>query len=57
MSHLPERMVCWPKEWLEAALRSGLAEQTGEGRYRIIGGDEMRDKLQAFASAITDDEE
>lgn len=47
-----DRMVCWPKEWLDAAVKAGFAEMTGHESYRIHGGDEMRDKLQIFASEI-----
>ena len=51
---LPPRMVCWPKHWLEAMVNAGLGCKEGDS-YRIFGGDGMRDKLQAFASAITED--
>ena len=51
-TQLPRRIVCWPVEWLDAVVKSGLAEKTSEGSYRIHGGDEMREKLQIFASEL-----
>ena len=49
-----ERKVCWPESWVKAAVKAGFAEQTEHGSYRVFGGDEIRDKLQIFASEIED---
>lgn len=49
-----KRKVCWPEEWVMAAINAGLAEQAPSGTYRIIGGDAMREKLQIFASELLD---
>jgi len=51
---LSRRLVCWPEEWLTAAVKAGLAEKIGDGRYVVLGGEGMRDKLQAFAESIAE---
>lgn len=42
---------CWPDKWREAAIKAGLAVRTDYGS-RILGGDDMRDRLEKFASAL-----
>ena len=44
-------MVCWPESWLDAAVKCELAYKE-KGVYYVYGGDEMRDKIGAFAAAI-----
>ena len=51
-----ERMICWPKEWMEAAVKAGLAVWTDSGTIAMCakGGDALRDALQVFASEIAE---
>ncbi len=46
---------CWPKEWIEAAQKTGFAIYKGDGRFEFIS-DKMRDLLQEFAELIAKSE-
>jgi hypothetical protein len=46
-----EIMHCWPKEWIEASVSSGLAIDKGNGRYEF-GSNELRDKMAKFAQLV-----
>lgn len=48
---MSEIMHCWPKEWVDAAVQSGLANNDGDGRY-TFGSNELRDKMAKFAELI-----
>ena len=50
-----KRMVCWPAEWIEAAIKSGLAERTEDGmRMNHLTGDHLRDAVGEFATQIVE---
>jgi hypothetical protein len=44
---------CWPKPWIEAAMRAGFAHYKGDGEWEFIN-DKMRDMLVAFAVSIAE---
>ena len=46
-----EIMHCWPREWIEASVSSGLAIDKGNGRYEF-GSNELRDKMAKFAQLV-----
>ena len=48
---MSEIMHCWPREWIEASVSSGLAIDKGNGRYEV-GSNELRDKLAKFAQLV-----
>ena len=48
---MSDAMRCWPTEWIDAAVFSGLASRTEFG-MTVDGGDEQRRRLEAFASEI-----
>ena len=55
VSELPKVMHCWPKHWLQAAVKAGLAHQPvrdGAYYFRSIEGQYMRQKLEEFAESI-----
>jgi hypothetical protein len=51
---MTERMVCWPQFWIDAAIKAGLASPMDGGGFRVLGGEEMRERLQVFAEEITE---
>lgn len=44
-------MRCWPKEWLEAAVKAGFAVESKDGEYTFSGVRE-REMLEVFAGEL-----
>lgn len=49
----PLRLVCWPEEWIRAAVNAGFATYRSDG-VCIFLSEEFRKKLQQFACEITE---
>lgn len=50
---LERKMFCWPLEWINAAVKSGLADRREHGCVmRRIEGDAMRDALTEFTLLV-----
>jgi hypothetical protein len=45
-------MICWPKHWLEAAMKAGFAHYQGDSGAFVFLNDKMRDMLAVFAKEI-----
>jgi len=54
MKHsFPDLMVCWPRSWIDAAVKSGFAMHGRDGEI-IFVNDKIRDMLAQFATEILD---
>ena len=45
---------CWPKPWIEAAMKAGFAHYKGDGEWVFIS-DKLRDMLAEFAFTVAED--
>jgi hypothetical protein len=45
-------VICWPKHWLEAAMKAGFAHYQGDSGAFVFLNDKMRDMLAVFADGI-----